>query len=273
METQSNQGKEKTTLETGKTRSAGEQERSTRGTGRDEQESGARLEVQASSRGQSGSQRGQSQSGQSGQSGQSRGQTGQRGSRAVGPFAFMQQMAEEMDRLFESFFYRGPAAAAARYSTSGIPSSTLWTPRVDVRERNGEFVVRADIPGISKEDLEAEVHSNLLTLRGRRRDEFDEEREGGYSRIERKLGEFVRTIPLPEGVDVESAHAKIKNGVLEVSFPLKDYQQGHHLQIEVESQEEGEESGARSRQEGRERETGSRSETTTRRESVREASH
>lgn len=271
METQPNQGKEKVTLESGKTqgRNAGEsQERpSGRGSNRDEQESGARLEVQASSRGQSGAQQGQSTQ----YSAQLRGQQGQR-SRAVGPFAFMQQMAEEMDRLFESFFYRGPAAAAARYTVSGIPAATLWTPRVDVRERNGEFVVRADIPGIAKDDLEAEVHSNLLTLRGRRRDEF-EEREG-QSRLERKLGEFVRTIPLPEGVDVESAQAKIKNGVLEVSFPLKSHQQGHQLQIEVATEEEGEESSGRGRQEGREgsREASGR-ETGARRESVREASH
>jgi HSP20 family protein len=91
-----------------------------------------------------------------------------------------------------------------------------WLPEVDVFERNGKIVVRADLPGMKREDIEVTVEGDLLTIKGRREEE-KEVKEVDYYCCERSTGEFSRTMRLPEGVGVKAVEAKYEDGVLEVT--------------------------------------------------------
>ena len=141
------------------------------------------------------------------------------------PFAFMGRFAEEMDRLFEDFGLE-TGWFMPRLLTRGrrVPGREAylapagWTPRIEVLEREGQFMVRADLPGMTREDVKVEVTSDHITLEGERKEEKKEEREGYYYG-ECRYGAFYRTIPLPEGVDTTKATAEFRKGVLEIVMP------------------------------------------------------
>jgi HSP20 family protein len=85
--------------------------------------------------------------------------------------------------------------------------------------KNNELIVRADVPGLKKEDITIEVTEDALILKGERKHEKEEKREGFY-RTERVYGSFYRTLPLPEGVKTENAKAVVHDGVLEITLPI-----------------------------------------------------
>jgi HSP20 family protein len=97
-------------------------------------------------------------------------------------------------------------------------SQGLWSPQVEVRESGNNLVVRADLPGLSRDDVDVEVDDDALIIRGERRNDWENEDEG-YYRSERSYGSFYRAIPLPEGVDPNACKATFKDGVLEVTLP------------------------------------------------------
>jgi HSP20 family protein len=130
-----------------------------------------------------------------------------------GPFEMMRRFSEEMDRMFEDF---GLARGGRGF---GGGQSALWSPAVEVFERDNNLVVRADLPGMSKDDVE--MTDDALVIQGERKSEREEEREGWY-RSERSYGEFYRLIPLPEGVNADQAKARFENGVLEVTAPIPE---------------------------------------------------
>jgi HSP20 family protein len=96
-------------------------------------------------------------------------------------------------------------------------------PAIEVTEREGNLVVRADLPGIKKEDVKIEMTPEALIIRGERKQEHEEKKEG-YYRSERTYGQFHRSIPLPEGADLDKAKAEFKDGVLEVTVPVPETQ-------------------------------------------------
>lgn len=108
------------------------------------------------------------------------------------------------------------------------------TPAVDVIDREHEILVRAEIPGVAKEDLDVSVTKNTVTLRGHSQ-KSDEEKEGEYYRRETHYGEFSRTVGLPSEVDPEGVKATFKKGVLEVT--LQKAEQARRRGIEIESDE------------------------------------
>lgn len=123
-------------------------------------------------------------------------------------FSEMNRMQEEMNRYFDDFFgehRRGLAEGA-------------WLPAVDVSEGENEFVVRAELPGMSQEDIDINVQENVLTLKGEKKQEQKEEKEN-FHRLERTYGSFSRSFTLPAGVKPEDIKATFKDGVLEVSMP------------------------------------------------------
>ncbi|APW60547.1 Hsp20/alpha crystallin family protein [Paludisphaera borealis] len=145
--------------------------------------------------------------------------------RAGSPFAFIRRFAEEMDRLFEdfgverglhvpSFITRGHELLRRE---AGLVEAD-WSPQVDVKEQDGRLLVRADLPGLTKNDVKVELTDDTLTIRGERKEEKKEKREG-YSYSECSYGSFYRAIPLPEGVDASKATAEFRNGVLEIALP------------------------------------------------------
>ena len=123
-------------------------------------------------------------------------------------FSEMNRMQEEMNRYFDDFFgehRRGLAEGA-------------WLPAVDVSESENEFVVRAELPGMSHEDIDINVQENVLTLKGEKKQEKKEEKEN-FHRLERTYGSFSRSFTLPVGVKPEDIKATFKDGVLEVTMP------------------------------------------------------
>ena len=155
------------------------------------------------------------------------------------PFTLIRRFADEMDRLFEDFGggfgLRMPSLLTRghepfRRESRLVPAE--WSPRVDILERDGQFVVRADLPGLTKEDIKVELTENLLTLQGERKQEKKEEREGYYYN-ERFQGSFYRAIPLPEGIDASKATAEFRNGVLEVVMPAPARPESKARRLEI----------------------------------------
>jgi HSP20 family protein len=132
----------------------------------------------------------------------------------------MRRFAEEMDRLFGQFRF-GASSLLPRFELpwKGRPGGEgAWLPSLEVAKRGGKLVVRADLPGLTRNDVKVEVRDDVLCIEGERRQEREEKRKGLY-RSERTYGRFYREVPLPEGTDPEQAKASFRNGVLEVTMP------------------------------------------------------
>ena len=136
------------------------------------------------------------------------------------PFQIMRRFTRDMERLFENFQgFGSPNFFMTDFTPFRIELENVeWVPQIEVLQKNGQFMARADLPGLTKDDVKVEVTDNLLTISGERKEEKEEKREGFY-RSERSYGSFYRQIPLPEGVKTENAAATFHNGVLEITIP------------------------------------------------------
>jgi HSP20 family protein len=121
-------------------------------------------------------------------------------------------------RPFGDLFRDDSWAREFESAFSRTQGNSGFAPLVDVIDREGEFVLKAELPGIKPEDVDLEIHDNVLTLRGERKFEHKDERQG-YHRVERRYGTFTRSFVLPEGVDAGAISAGIDQGVLTVSIP------------------------------------------------------
>lgn len=130
------------------------------------------------------------------------------------PFGLLRRLTGDMERFFDEF-----TGGRLLPGESRLSREARWIPSIDAFERNGSLVVRADLPGVTKDAVNVEVTENSLTISGERKKEFEEEKEGVY-RHERAYGGFYRAFPLPEGVKPENVTATFSNGVLEVTAPL-----------------------------------------------------
>jgi HSP20 family molecular chaperone IbpA len=108
----------------------------------------------------------------------------------------------------------------------------LWTPQIETFLQGDQFVVRADLPGMKKDDVKIEVADDSVTIEGERKEEHKEEREG-YYRSERSYGSFCRVVPLPEGAIPESAKASFNNGVLEVTIQAPPREVSRRRRVEI----------------------------------------
>ena len=158
------------------------------------------------------------------------------------PFEFMSRMSDEMDRWFERVsqdlgFPR--RSWLSRRSFGPAAGQGIWAPRIEAFHKQDKFTVRAELPGLKKEDVEVQLADDALTIRGERREEHEEEREGVYH-SEREYGQFYRTIALPEGVITENAQATFRDGVLEITMPAApaEVNRGRRLEIRDASQSE-----------------------------------
>jgi HSP20 family protein len=137
----------------------------------------------------------------------------------------LSSLQAEVNRLFQSFFDT-PATGA------GNGNCRRWHPAMDLVETEDHFVLRADLPGVSEEDVKVEVEDNVLTVSGERRHE-QEVAKGGYYRLERASGTFARTLTLPEGVDADAVEASFDKGVLEVRIPKPAERKPRRVAISV----------------------------------------
>lgn len=154
------------------------------------------------------------------------------------PFVMMRKMSEEMDQFFGKLLQRPIGKIAQSRSSTGIVARN-WTPTVEITQRGDEMVICADLPGLTKDDVELQVHEDRLTISGERREEFSAQDSEGYHRTERSYGRFYRAIPLPQGVDGHNAEAKMRDGVLEITVPLQS-QQTQGVRLDIREAEEGE---------------------------------
>ena len=129
----------------------------------------------------------------------------------------MRHFAEDMERLYEGFEgLRFPSFFGREFLPFRKEFENVdWVPKVEVLQHNEELTVRAELPGLTKDDIKVEVTDKALTLSGERKEEKEEKREG-YYRSERNYGSFYRRIPLPEGVNTDKVTATFNNGMLEV---------------------------------------------------------
>jgi len=129
------------------------------------------------------------------------------------PFDGLNRIQSRINELFDDTFGR-----ARGYQTS---STGVWFPPVDILESKDSYLIRAELPGMKKEDFHLEVKEGTLTLSGERSEEKEIKEEDFY-RCERSYGRFVRQIALPAGTDADKANASFKDGVLEIELPLKE---------------------------------------------------
>ena len=150
-----------------------------------------------------------------------------RPSRALSPF-------EEMERMFEGFFpsswmrpmrWEWPAWAERAMPFEGR------MPKVDVVDREDEVVIRAELPGVEKKDLDVSMTDNTVTIKGSTSKEEKEEK-GDYYRCEISRGSFSRTVSLPAQVDAGKSSAKFKDGVLELKVPKKEQEKRRSIKVE-----------------------------------------
>ena len=149
------------------------------------------------------------------------------------PFGMMRRFTKDMDRLFNDFEeFRFPNLfknfAPFRMEFDRVE----WVPQVEVLQNNGQLMVRADLPGLTKDDVKVELTDDMLTISGERKEEKEEKREGFY-RSERSYGTFYREIPLPEGAIADRATASFKDGVLEITVPAPPEQVSRGRRVEI----------------------------------------
>ena len=140
------------------------------------------------------------------------------------PFRELNTLQSEMNRLFNTAF-ESP-------SGTGGNGGTLrrWMPAMDLLESGDHFVLRADLPGMSEEDVKIELEDSTLTISGERKVEHETEQEG-YYRVERASGSFSRSLTLPKGVDPETVTARFDRGVLEVRIPKPEARKPRRIEI------------------------------------------
>lgn len=132
------------------------------------------------------------------------------------PMVMVRKMSEEMDQLFERFIGRPMMTRSGQGGMAG-----KWMPSVEISQRDDQLIICADLPGIKQEDVQIEIHNDKLTIEGERREEHQQPANAaGYRRSERSYGNFYRMIPLPAGVDPDSAQASMHDGVLEIRIPV-----------------------------------------------------
>ena len=139
----------------------------------------------------------------------------------LSPFSIMRRFSEEMDRAFSN------ASGFARGLGWGG-----WSPPVEVRERDGHLEISAELPGLTKDDVKVECSPEGIIIEGEKKQEVEKE-EGGVHRSERSYGHFYRTIPMPEGAEVEKAKAEFKDGVLQIRVPLAEQARSKRRQIPI----------------------------------------
>ena len=131
----------------------------------------------------------------------------------------------EIDSFCSSFF---DTETSAHFSQI----ERRWSPAMDLVDEKGEYVLRADLPSLKKEDVKVDVEDGILTVSGERKSEH-EEKERSYHRFERRFGSFRRSLTLPDGVDPKSISATVSEGVLEVRIPKPEERKPQRVDIEV----------------------------------------
>ena len=139
------------------------------------------------------------------------------------PYDF-DQMRQEMDRLWESFFEERPRRK--------MGEEEEWFPSLDVAETKNEIVVKAEVPGMDPKDIDISLSNGILTIKGEKEEKREEEEEN-YHLVERSHGAFARSIQLPTEVQGNKVNASYKNGVLKIVLPKSEEAKSKEIKIKV----------------------------------------
>ena len=138
-------------------------------------------------------------------------------------------MLSEFDQIFDDF-----RSGLRRVFTSPFESMSglAGVPAVDVEDAGDKYIIKADMPGMDKPDINIEVHNDILTITAEKKVE-DEERGKTFLRKERSYQSFSRSLPLPKGTDAEKIKASLEKGVLELSIPKVEKEEKPKKKIEI----------------------------------------
>jgi HSP20 family protein len=150
------------------------------------------------------------------------------------PLSQFRRLSEQMDRWFDSI---GMGRTGNRMSGTNDHAwmqnaANMWAPELETFLRDDQFVVRMDLPGVNKEDVNVEVTDDVIVIHGERQQTHQEERDGFY-RSERSYGRFYREVQLPEGAQADSAKANYRDGVLEVTVTAPPRQLNRPRRVEI----------------------------------------
>ncbi len=138
------------------------------------------------------------------------------------PFEDLVRFWEDMDSWFDFDFPRFGFARS-------------WSPAVDIEEKDGKYIMKADVPGVKKEDLHVELRDGYLTLKGERKAEHEnQDKRKGIYRLERSYGSFERTFRVPDGITEKDVKAKYQDGVLELTIALPKEEGKKAIEVKVE---------------------------------------
>jgi HSP20 family protein len=130
---------------------------------------------------------------------------------------------DDINRLFNLSLSRGTKLA---------PAEALWAPAVDIYEEKGDYIVKAELPGLTKEDIDISVQGSTVTIKGEKKQER-ESKESGYYCCERSYGRFERSFDLPNEIDASKVKATFKDGVLEVTLPQSEAAKPKQNKVDV----------------------------------------
>jgi HSP20 family protein len=139
------------------------------------------------------------------------------------PFRELVSLQDEMNKVFDEFFTRRTGERA---------DLGLWAPALDISETDNEIVVKADLPGVKKEDVSISITNNILVIKGEKKREVEENKEN-FHRVERVYGSFHRSIELPTAVQTDKVNASYQNGVLTIVLPKSEEAKPKEIEIKV----------------------------------------
>lgn len=157
------------------------------------------------------------------------------------PLSQFRRLSEQMDRWFDSMGMgrTGNRLSGMNDNPWAQNAANMWAPELETFLRDDQFVVRMDLPGVNKEDVNVEVTDDALVIHGERQQTHQEERDGFY-RSERSYGRFYREVQLPEGAQPDSAKANYRDGVLEVTVTAPPRQLNRPRRVEIGASSTGE---------------------------------
>ena len=145
------------------------------------------------------------------------------------PYRELETMRRNMDKLFGELFETTPRRHWPLWHRL---KPEIFVPNVDMYDRKNEIVVKAELPGMTKDHIDLTINDGSLTLKGEVKKEEEVKEEDYYSR-ERSYGSFTRIIVLPAEVDKAKAKATFKNGILEITLPKKEEAKPKEIKVEV----------------------------------------
>ena len=137
------------------------------------------------------------------------------------PSTEFRRLQREIDRIFDGYW---PTRE------NGDTEAAVWSPRIDLSETEDAYVVRVDVPGVSKDDLEINFHDGTLSVSGNRKS-FEKEEQENYLRVERAFGHFYRSFALPASVISDNISANYEDGVLTVRVPKAEESRPRRIQV------------------------------------------